>query len=220
MELKEEIIRLVPEEMTLGFALYDLKTGKTILINENEEFPLASLAKFISAVIAVERGLKVQEEAIYKAIAEHSSHAYKEILLELSDEEMNTELKSRGLQIHIHADNKNKQENCGTPSAIMKFLKMTRNHDMEVVIKALKDQNDPDGFRFQRFSEGKWLHMTGGLDGVCNDIGFWKLPDRMMICVGLMKSCIDSVEWTSLEKKMKEIGEVITNAYGNLESVD
>lgn len=54
--------------------------------------------------------------------------------------------------------------------------------------------------------------MTGGMEGICNEIGYLKLEDRTIICIGFLKS-IKEIEWNKLEEIMTEIGEIILDHY-------
>ncbi|RLQ94247.1 serine hydrolase [Falsibacillus albus] len=213
MELKERIIEIIPENMQLGLCIHDSKSGGNFSINECAQFPLASLAKWITAVFALKNHASVND--VSKSIKYHVNEAYMNLNNVISDKEINQQLVEMGLDIHIDCDNKEKLKNRGTPKAIFDFLNAILTNgflskdETKIIMEAMKAQEDRDGFRFK----SPWLHMTGGLEGVCNDVGYVMLDDRCITVVGMVKSTDPLIDWEQLEALLTEIGEIIESFF-------
>ncbi len=209
----EKIKEAVPEGMELGFALLDTKTGEKILFNAEEEFPLASVAKFITAVVAFSKS-DVEGNSVTDAISVHSKEAFGELLETTGQENLNSFLKESGLNLSIDADNTDRAKNVGTPAAMMEFLslllegKILPPEKLALVMDALKNQEDPDGFGFHLHAK-KWLHMTGGLEGVCVDAGYVPTDDGCPIVVGFVKADPQMHEWKTFKATLGRIGNLI-----------
>jgi beta-lactamase class A len=52
MITKNEITRLVPSHSKLGFYMFDTESNEHIAIQEHDWFPLASVSKLITAIVA------------------------------------------------------------------------------------------------------------------------------------------------------------------------
>lgn len=48
--------------------------------------------------------------------------------------------------------------------------------------------------------------MTGGLEGVCNDVGFFEVNGRTIIVVGLVEAQDNQIQWEQLEQTLQKIG--------------
>lgn len=209
----EKIKEAVPEGMELGFALLDTKTGEKIFFNAEEEFPLASVSKFVTAVAALSKS-DVEEKSVKDAISVHSKEAFEELLETTGQENLNSFLKELGLRITVDADNADRVKNSGTPASVLEFLrllhegKLLSSEKTETVKNALKNQEDPDGFGFHLHAK-KWLHMTGGLEGVCVDAGYVPTDYGCLIVVGFVKADPQMHEWKTFKATLGRIGNLI-----------
>ncbi len=210
---KEDILSIIPENVQLGIIISDSKKGESITHNETIEFPLASLSKFIASIFALK--VNAPKELIHKTISNHDHESYVKLLDYVSIEEQNKELIPFG-RIRVDRNNRSVSENSGTPKGIYNLLVHLINGQIlndtmtSFITKCLLDQSDPDGFKLS----GKWSHMTGGLEGVCNDIGFIQLGDRVITVVGLVRTIDPSVEWNQLELLLDNVGQLIKKEYG------
>ncbi|MCA1058945.1 class A beta-lactamase-related serine hydrolase [Rossellomorea aquimaris] len=207
---RRNIINLIPPDMTFGFYMHDMGTDFSVTINEDEWFPLASIAKWITAILVSGHDCSGVKEDVYFAIREHSNTAYSNLLQKLPDQHLNELLQELDIDCKVSSHNRDIVSNIGTPSGIYKmmeplFHERLNPDDIESVLQGMKDQDDPDGFRFN----DQWYHMTGGLEGVCNDVGFIEVDSRRIVVIGLLQSKDPTVQWTSLEKVMNRIGEVV-----------
>ncbi|MEH6892467.1 serine hydrolase, partial [Bacillus sp. JJ864] len=135
------------------------------------------------------------------------------ILEKFDIREINIELKYRKLNILVNKDNTSITQNCGTPASVFQFMKFLYQYEKEntFIFESLKEQEDPDGFRFS--NQYEWLHMTGGLETVCNDVGYLYSKDRVLFCIGLVRAYGENTEWYQLEQVLKNIGELIVQTY-------
>lgn len=211
MHLISEISELIPANMKLGFYYYDTKTKERMMINEHDWFPLASVTKFITSIFAWREEAYTDPEDIQRAISEHNQDSYEQLIEVISNEVLNSRLLNNNIDLKLHKNNKDKINNKGTPSSIFTILENllnNENNQSTVIIHALKDQQDKDGFRLDQLN---WHHMTGGLEGVCNDIGFIKLEDRKVILIGLLECSDPEVKWFQLEGILRDIGNLISD---------
>ncbi|ENQ3106942.1 serine hydrolase [Bacillus cereus] len=215
--LIKDIQQLIPSSVEVGLYLYDTKTRETLCINENKKFPLASLAKWIVGSIAFQKNEHIAPITIKEAIRKHSREAYDSILEKIDIREMNIELQHMKLDILVNKDNTSITKNCGTPASVFQFMKFLYKHETEnmFIFESLKEQEDPDGFRFS--NQHEWLHMTGGLETVCNDAGYLYLEDRVLFCIGFVQASDENTEWYQLEQVLQNIGELIVQTYKNEE---
>lgn len=215
--LIKDIQQLIPSSVEIGLYLYDTKTKATLCINENKKFPLASLAKWIVGSIAFQKNEHIAPITIKEAISKHSREAYNSILGRMDIKEINVELQHMNLDILVNKDNTSIIKNCGTPASVFQFMKFLYKHEKEnmFIFESLKEQEDPDGFQFSKQYE--WLHMTGGLATVCNDVGYLYLEDRVLFCIGFVQAIDANTEWYQLEQVLKNIGERIVQTYKNEE---
>ncbi|EOP60284.1 hypothetical protein IKQ_06000 [Bacillus cereus VDM053] len=217
MILKSEITQLVPPNVKLGFYLLDTKTNEQIVINENDWFPLASVSKLITAIFALVKNINIKKEDIFNVISRHCDNSYKKILEEISSEEINNRLAKLNIEIKVDNNNKDKINNLGTPNGIHRILSLLLEGDLldssskHLIIKSLEQQNDEDGFKLN--GHYNWYHMTGGLEGVCNDIGYLEFEDRKIIVIGLIETTDTNVEWYHLEETLQKIGRIIISNY-------
>ncbi|MED1412640.1 serine hydrolase [Bacillus paramycoides] len=217
MILKSEITQLVPPNVKLGFYLLDTKTKEQIVINENDWFPLASVSKLITAIFALAKNINIKKEDIFNVISRHCDSSYKRLLEEISSEEINSQLAKLNIEIKVDNDNKDKVNNLGTPNGIHTILSLLLEGELlessskHLVIKSLEQQNDEDGFKLNKHSN--WYHMTGGLEGVCNDIGYLEFEDRKIIIIGLIETTDTDTEWYHLEETLQKIGKIIMSNY-------
>ncbi|ENQ3080118.1 serine hydrolase [Bacillus cereus] len=215
--LIKDILQLIPSSVEIGLYLYDTKTKETLCINENKKFPLASLAKWIVGSIAFQKHEYITPITIKEAISKHSREAYDSIVEKIDIEEINSELQHMKLDILVNKDNTSIIQNCGTPASVFQFMKFLYQYKKEnmLIFESLKEQEDPDGFRFS--NQYEWLHMTGGLETVCNDVGYLYLEDRVLFCIGFVQAKGENTEWYQLEQVLKNIGELIVQTYKNKE---
>ncbi|MEI4803943.1 serine hydrolase [Bacillus sp. NPDC077411] len=215
--LIKDVQQLIPSSVEIGLYLYDTKTNETLCINENKKFPLASLAKWIVGSIAFQKSEHIAPMTIKEAIRKHSREAYDCILEKIDIREMNIELQHMKLDILVNKDNTNITKNCGTPASVFQFMKFLYKHEKEnmFIFESLKEQEDPDGFQFS--NQYEWLHMTGGLETVCNDVGYLYLEDRVLFCIGFVRAYDENTAWYQLEQVLKNIGELIVQTYKNEE---
>lgn len=215
--LIKDVQQLIPSSVEIGLYLYDTKTNETLCINENQKFPLASLTKWIVGSIAFQKSEHIAPMTIKEAIRKHSREAYDCILEKIDIREMNIELQHMKLDILINKDNTNITKNCGTPASVFQFMKFLYKHEKEnmFIFESLKEQEDPDGFQFS--NQYEWLHMTGGLETVCNDVGYLYLEDRVLFCIGFVRAYNKNTAWYQLEQALKNIGELIVQTYKNEE---
>jgi hypothetical protein len=87
--LRGNIINLIPPDTKIGFYLHDTKTKETVTINEDNWFPLASIAKWITAILVSRNGHPIVKEDVYLATCEHSNKSYINLLQELPDLSLN-----------------------------------------------------------------------------------------------------------------------------------
>ncbi|WP_064093498.1 serine hydrolase [Rossellomorea aquimaris] len=213
VEFSTRIRSTIPENIELGLFIFDTKTCDAIKINENEYFPLASIAKFITSVFSLNRNAPL--ESVQKSISHHDSESYQKLNTIISDKEINDRLHELNLDVMVHKENQDKIHNIGTPEGVATFLKylideeLLNHENTKNILEALRTQKDPDGFRFQ----GQWLHMTGGLEGVCNDVGYLIIEDRPIIIAGFIKTTHVQVSWSHLEAGLRKIGEIINDRY-------
>ena len=220
VELCNKIMSTIPESIELGLFIMDTKTNESIKINEKEYFPLASIAKLITSVFSLNRNASL--DCVQKSISLHDSECYQKLNTIISDEEINDRLLECNLNIKVQSDNQDKMNNIATPEGIGTFLtylideKLLNHENTKIILDALRRQEDPDGFQFQ----GQWLHMTGGLQGVCNDVGYLIKDERIMILAGFIKTTNPQVNWSQLESLMMNIGELINDWFliNNLET--
>lgn len=215
--LIKDVQQLIPSFVEIGLYLFDTKTNETLCINENQKFPLASLTKWIVGSIAFQKSEHIAPMTIKEAIRKHSREAYDCILEKIDIREMNIELQHMKLDILINKDNTNITKNCGTPASVFQFMKFLYKHEKEnmFIFESLKEQEDPDGFQFS--NQYEWLHMTGGLETVCNDVGYLYLEDRVLFCIGFVRAYNKNTAWYQLEQALKNIGELIVQTYKNEE---
>ncbi|SFI80831.1 MULTISPECIES: serine hydrolase [unclassified Bacillus (in: firmicutes)] len=215
--LIKDVQQLIPSSVEIGLYLYDTKTNETLCINENQKFPLASLTKWIVGSIAFQKSEHIAPMTIKEAIRKHSREAYDCILEKIDIREMNIELQHMKLDILVNKDNTNITKNCGTPASVFQFMKFLYKHEKEnmFIFESLKEQEDPDGFQFS--NQYEWLHMTGGLETVCNDVGYLYLEDRVLFCIGFVRAYDENTAWYQLEQVLKNIGELIVQTYKNKE---
>lgn len=213
MSLKDEIQLLLKENIDLGLYIYDTKSQEAFMFNEEELFPLASIAKFITAIFSMSK--KASSDAVFQSIAYHDAEAYIKLNSLFTENELNHRLSSIGLEIKVNLDNRSLIENIATPKSVFLLLhalyerKLLDEESTTFILQVLEEQSDVDGFRLN----GRWLHMTGGLDGVCNDVGFLVLEDRVLILVGFVKTKHSEIGWYELEALLKSIGEQIQANY-------
>ncbi|MGG2015027.1 serine hydrolase [Bacillus sp. S10(2024)] len=212
--LIKDVQQFIPSTVEIGLYLYDTKTKETLCINENKNFPLASLAKWIVGSIAFQKSKHIAPITIKEVISKHSRKAYDSILERIDIRKINSELQHMELDILVNKDNMSITKNCGTPVSIFQFMKFLYQYEKDnmLVFESLKEQEDPDGFRFSN-DEHEWLHMTGGLETVCNDAGYLYLEDRVLFCVGFVQAIDENTEWYQLEQVLKNIGELIVQTY-------
>ncbi|BCB03606.1 serine hydrolase [Bacillus sp. KH172YL63] len=209
--LREEILAVIPGNMRLGFYLYDTHSKQSIGINEHEWFPLASITKWITSIFVAAHHT-VEEDELFSAVSEHSGSAYGKLCEKLPENTLNERLKGLEIDCRVTSENDDTIHNCGTPAGLFKVMNLLffgpDQEKMTAIIEGMKLQTDPDGFRFN----GHWNHMTGGLAGVCNDVGYVKTEEGEVMVIGLLHTNDETVEWESLEKVMNRIGELISEA--------
>ncbi|MEI4828428.1 serine hydrolase [Bacillus sp. FJAT-53711] len=155
----------------------------------------------------------IEHAMIKEAISKHSRKAYDYILEKVDINEINIELQHIGLDIIVNKDNTSINENCGTATSVFNFMKCLYETEKDniLIFESLKEQEDPDGFQFP--TQYEWLHMTGGLDKFCNDVGYLYLEDRVLMCIGFVHAYEENIEWYQLEQVLKEIGELVVHTY-------
>ena len=221
---ENEIKKLVPSTSKLGFYLYETMSDEFLVINENDLFPLASISKLLTAIMGLLKNPNIERKVILDSISKHCGTSYKKIIETISDIEINQELKKLNIDLHVHENNQDKVRNRGTAKGVFDILfgllkgTIISDYSKELIIEGLKLQNDLDGFRFTK--EYNWIHMTGGLDGVCNDVGYVELGGRKIIVIALLETKDPNVEWHELESTLLEIGKYIMEDYKNRKDWD
>ena len=216
---ENEIKELVPSTSKLGFYLYDTMSDEHVVINENDWFPLASISKLLTAIMGLLKNPTIERKVILDSISKHCGTSYKKIIETISDIEINQELKKLDIDLHVHENNQDKVRNRGSAKGVFDILygllkgEIISDYSKELIMEGLKLQNDLDGFRFTK--EYNWIHMTGGLDGVCNDVGYIEVGDREIIVIGLLETKDPNMEWNELESTLQEIGKYIMEDYKN-----
>lgn len=209
---------------SLGLAVYDEKNGRSFGFNENQHFPLASVAKLIVAASALSSCNEPEplREQVHRAISQHDREATTDLLAHAGGvDRVNQQLRLRGLAIRIHADQRNRTENTGTPQAMVRYLqdlvngRIVPGAGLQMVLEALKCQEDPDSM-FGRVSTAPalWLHMTGGFEGVCNDVGILELPSRRVLCC-LFVTGDPQGDWSRLSAFMEDTGRLLYQSLGD-----
>lgn len=122
MNLYSKINRIIPNDFFLGFCLKDTLTGEQVCINEEESFPLASIAKFISSVGALETNNNIPEDLIRKAISNHSNESFYKMLDIVDIDTINENLCKKDINIQIDRDNTSWENNYASPISMLKFL--------------------------------------------------------------------------------------------------
>ncbi|UNL87542.1 serine hydrolase [Priestia koreensis] len=213
LHFKNQITKLIPRNVELGLFLYNFQNDEKIAINENKLLPLASITKLIVACLALQNGTSLNKQVIFDSISIHSNESYNKILSELSIPEINAMFKVENTDLHINSDNRDAINNIGSAQGLYYFLsdmlvgEKLSFKDKKIVLNALKKQQDIDGFRFHDI--GTWAHMTGGMDGICNDIGILEIDNQKYFIAGLVKTDDLSINWMTLEKTLQDIGEII-----------
>lgn len=207
---REKIIKLIPTNTRLGFYLKDTRTNETIAINEDEWFPLASIAKWVTAILVSGSNHTVNNEDVFLAISEHSNKSYMKLLRESPDLLLNELLKKLDIDCKVSLENRDIVNNIGTPKGLFRMMDLLFHEELKPdhrtnILRGMKNQTDPDGFRLT----GKWSHMTGGLNGVCNDVGFIETIEGRVMVIGLLHCPDASVEWTDLEIVMNRVGDEV-----------
>ncbi|MBN8191275.1 serine hydrolase [Bacillus sp. NTK074B] len=216
MKLKETqalqsiITSLIPSHTLFGFYLHDTNTKETITINEDERLPLASVSKWITSILVSRSTHSVVNEDLYLTVCEHSTGSYVNLIHELPEQYLNDSLASLDVDCKVSDQNRDTVNNIGTPKGLFQMMDLLLGKGLkpdhkEAIMKGMKHQSDPDGFCFSL----PWFHMTGGLEGVCNDVGFIKTDETVVIVIGLLHCQDPLVEWNELEKLMSTIGESV-----------
>lgn len=210
---KNEILKLVPPKVKLGFYLLDTETQQHLEINADDPFPLASISKLITAVAVLSQNDQIAPTVVLDTVAKHCNHSYQQLLNEVSVEGINRWLKELNVNVKMDADNRNKVSNCGTPRGLAELIHLLLKGELldidstQLILTAFEKQSDPDGFRFNK--NHRWFHMTGGLDGVCNDVGLFEVNNRTFIVVGLVEAEDTETRWEQLEQTLQEIGSLL-----------
>ncbi|GGH87305.1 peroxiredoxin family protein [Pullulanibacillus pueri] len=213
--LVKNIERMIQPGMRFGFYFSDLHEGTVITFNEDEWFPLASLTKMITAVLSLRNTKRFSGTVIQNTISHHSQQAYETLLEKQSVGKINQQLVALQFDIMTDQNHRDKEKNVGTPRGLYEFLSfISKENGLEapakdLIMKALREQADPDGFRLG----GQWYHMTGGFDGVCNDIGYWDIQGRRLVIVGCLQTSDPSIPWTTLENTLQKVGYEIMKVY-------
>ncbi|TYS83514.1 serine hydrolase [Rossellomorea aquimaris] len=219
MQLREEILRLIPRNVKLSFLFYDTGSKQKVSINEDEMLPLASITKLITAAFVLQKHTRYNQEDIFSCISKHSNEAYSNLLSEITTSEINSMLSSLNIDIRITKDNRDREKNIGSAKGIYDFLsnilssKDLSTEKKQLILHSLNNQSDLDGFRL--FESGNWAHMTGGMNGVCNDVGILELQNNRIFVIGLIKTDDLSIEWEHLENLLQKVGKLITKEYLN-----
>jgi hypothetical protein len=154
---------------------------------------------------------------IVDSISKHCGISYEKIMEQVPDEELNQQLRELNIDLKVNANNQDKAKNSGTAKGVFEVLYHLLNGGIlddcpkQWIMEGLRLQNDVDGFRFRK--DNNWNHMTGGLDGVCNDVGYVEFGTRKIIVIGLLETKDPNVEWYQLEATMQKIGEHIMIAF-------
>jgi beta-lactamase class A len=213
--LLKSIEEVIPEDIEIGLSILDSE-GKYYGISDNELFPLASLSKLLASIVALSMNKGVDTKLISKSISEHCNDSYQTILDLCGIDAINSHFEGLGLSIIIDRDNTSEYNNVGTPKSLSCLMssvleyKLLNEDNVRVLSNSLQNQTDPDGFKFNRFcnTDWAWAHMTGGLESICNDMGYFKSSGGYVICIGLVRA-IHKTQWVKLEETLNVIGEII-----------
>ncbi|QPC48227.1 serine hydrolase [Mangrovibacillus cuniculi] len=218
--LKDKILKVIPDNIDIGFYLYDSYTKKSVSINGDIMFPIASITKFIIPAILLKEEFDICHEDVINCISKHSKKSYNTLISKCTVKEINTMLQDLSINIKVAKDNSDVIRNIGSPKSLVDFLKFIFDEEnlnieyRDLLFNSLCSQSDNDGFRF--FEKGIWAHMTGGLEGVCNDLGILKLEDRKLYIVGLLITKDPSITWEVQEILLCRIGRIIKEIYAEV----
>lgn len=187
-----------------------------VLLNPDRPFAMASVAKLIIAVAALRTGRPVADELVLRAVSHHDGQATGALMEAAGGEaEVNAWLSSSGWgTIRVAADNRSRTGNIATPRALHYFVsrlvagQLLDGGGLALVRRALIEQVDPDGLLSGLSPGSRWLHMTGGMDGVCNDVGILVADGREYICAVLAEADPDG-DWSQLERTVGRVGSAI-----------
>lgn len=209
---------------TIGLALINSQTSERFGWHPVQRFPLGSVAKLLLAVAVLQmvgdmpQGEKGEElsRLVWEAISLHSATATARLFdLAGGPEAVNLWLQSKGFaDASVAANQRDPEANSATPRAIAHVLagildgRLLHGPVQELVLRALAEQTDPDGVLQGLPSGARWAHMTGGFQGVCNDVGILTRPDATLICCVFIQGDPHG-DWEELREAVARIGQRI-----------
>lgn len=202
---------------TLGFGLAGPDGTIQTLINPDRFFPLASVAKLITAVgAAAHEPGGALNDWMMAAIRDHDREATAQLLEAAGGAgRINTWLRDAGFaHMRVHADNRDPEANAATPRTVLSFLHrlaaggLITGPALDAVMTALARQSDPDGLLSGLGPGTAWHHMTGGMAGVCNDVGFLRSRAGTITCCAFVEGDPQG-EWYELEQTLGRVGAAI-----------
>lgn len=211
------------ESKTIGLVVIDPQTLQEFSWNADRRFPLGSVAKLLLAVAVLqmvgdmpqgEMG-KELSRLVWEAISLHSATATSGLFdLAGGPEAVNLWLQSKGFaDASVAVNQRDPEANSATPRAIAHVLtgildgRLLHAPAQELVLRALAEQTDPDGVLQGLPSGARWAHMTGGFQGVCNDVGILTKPEATLICCAFVQGDPRG-DWDELREAVARIGTI------------
>ena len=210
----------------IGLSVRHAAGGWQIGYGEQKQWPLASLAKLLTAVAYLrtldrngEKSITAEvRELVIAAVSRHDRAASCALTARAGGlQAVNELLRDEGFhQLHLTADHASR-ENCGTPRDLTLILQrilcgeLLSAHATALILEAMRGQTDPDGLRSGLPVGVSWAHMTGGLDDVCNDMGFLEIPSGQLLCAVCVTG---SLPWPQLEQAVSTVGELTYAFFG------
>ncbi|MHB9144544.1 MAG: serine hydrolase [Symbiobacteriia bacterium] len=204
----------------IGLALLNPQTLWEFHWNPDRRFPLGSVAKLLlaaAALSAMDRDLDDQTTHLVRdAVSLHSRRATDQLLDMVGGAEaVNTWLQSRGyIDACVASDPRDLTANSATPQAIAHFLndlssgRLLHSQAQGVVLSALAEQADSDGV-LQGVPPGTgWAHVTGGFEGVCNDVGILAKPRSALLCCVFVQGD-PAGDWNELRETVAQVGRIV-----------
>lgn len=207
----------IASEIRLGVSVWMDGWEQEIGHNQEQRFPLASVAKLLIAAVTLQMqqqgGVSPQidlREPVYRAVSLHDREASTWLSTQAGGvAQINRMLAQAGLHsLHV-TDHHAEPENSGTPRDLTRLLRQLtartfpEGEAADLVLRALENQADPDGVRSGIPPECAWAHMTGGLTDVCNDVGIIRWDGGSALLSVMAQGALP---WERLERLVGEVG--------------
>lgn len=219
-----QLLQQLSESKTIGLALIDPQTLQRFDWNPDRRFPLGSVAKLLLAVATLQtaEGTSKGETVgglphlVQDAISRHSGDATGHLFdMVGGPEAVNLWLQSRGLAAaRVAANQRDPEANSATPKVMARFLhdllggRPLQRPGQELVLQALAAQTDPDGMLQGLPGDARWAHMTGGFEGVCNDVGILSRYESTLVCCVFVQGDPHG-DWEELRETVGHIGHIV-----------